>query len=105
MINTLTKDLDLTPGVVDVVLAGDVVAAGFKQASQGIANDAAAAGAGGERTRGIGAYILHLHARVPSDIGPPIPGAGLDDGLQLFQNPGVVDPEVDEPRSGRFDAT
>ena len=104
VVDAHAQNLHLVPGVVDVVLARDLVAARFEQTSQRIAHYAAAPGAGRERSRGIGADVLHLHAGAVAVVGPAVGGSGADDFPQLVQHPGVIDPEVDEPRASGFDS-
>ncbi len=92
----------LGAGVVDVVLALDVVARGFEDGGDGVAEHRAAAVADVEGAGGVGGDELDLDAVAPAegDVAPG--GTGVDDGVDLGALPVEAEADVDE--AGRSDA-
>jgi len=96
------EDAHLGAGVVDVVLALDVVAGGCEDAGEGVAKDGAAAVADLQGAGGVGGDELDLQLLSVADVdGAPGVGVG-EDVVDLFALPVRGETQVDEARGGDF---
>ncbi len=95
---------DLASGVVDVVLAADVVAGAGQHPGEGVAVAAPPAVADMDGAGGIGRDELDLHPLAVTDVGPGVAVLTLfEDGGHGLDQPPVVETEVDEAGSGQLD--
>jgi len=92
------QHLHLPPGVVEVILALNLVADGFQHAGDGIADHRAACAPDVQRPGRVGADELHLGAPARADVQPAEVIALGDDRLHLLLEPVVAQAKVDETR-------
>ena len=94
------EDVHLPAGVVDVVLAVHLVAAGFEDVGQGGAVGRAAAVADVQRAVGVGGDELHRHRLARFLRLPAVAVALLEHAAHGADQAGRADPEVDEAGAG-----
>ena len=97
------QGLHLGAVVVDVVLAGHVVAGPAEQALHPVAGDGVAAVADVHGAGGVGRDVLDDDLLPLPDRGPAVAGAGRHRPLQRPQPEVRVEPQVDEARPGHLE--
>ena len=93
----LAEQLDLPPGVVEVVLASDVVPGGAQDVGEGVADRGVAGGPDVQRSDRVRADELHLD-RPAVPFRPTEPVTLVDDLADGVVQPGRPQEQVDEPR-------
>src|SRR6185312_13138474 len=100
VVDRLREDVHLVAGVVDVVLAGDVGAAGLEHAGDRIAQGGPTGVPDVQRPGGVRGDEFHVHHVAGERVVGAVGRAGLDDGLGQFAGGGGVDGDVQEAGAG-----
>ncbi len=103
-VERVAEVVHLAAGVVEIVLSGDVVAAGGHDIGERAAQDGAAPVPDVERPGRVDADELDLHALAGAEVDVAEVAAVCQDGVHLAGQPLVFQGEIDEARRGDVDA-
>ena len=93
----------LAPGVVDVVLRGDVRARGAQEADHGVTERGPSGVSDVQRTGGVGRDVLEIHDPAGFARAPSVCRAGIDNGAREFTGARRVEGDVEEAGTGDVD--